>query len=144
MGVAGARGCDAGHGERMKRHGERTTRVNEEWDDSDGRVPTLAPVWTLRQRGGDDQMRGRQDGDEMEGYSRWHLPTHRDDERPSKPRRSAYGWSLAKSTAVSQRVLHRTASGDSMSSTGTGAIAASAMYGIRESPALLYLKPQRR
>ncbi|KAF8525426.1 hypothetical protein JB92DRAFT_2875864, partial [Gautieria morchelliformis] len=50
-----------------------------------------------------------------------------DDERPSKPRRSAHGWSLAKSTAVSQRVLHRTASGDSMRSTGTGAIAASAM-----------------
>ncbi|KAF8506122.1 hypothetical protein JB92DRAFT_2833032 [Gautieria morchelliformis] len=50
-----------------------------------------------------------------------------DDERPSKPRRSTYGWSLAKITAVSQRVLHRTASGDSTSSTGTGAISASAM-----------------
>ncbi|KAF8489227.1 hypothetical protein JB92DRAFT_3013951 [Gautieria morchelliformis] len=50
-----------------------------------------------------------------------------DDERPSKPRRSAYRWSLANSTAVSQRVLHRTALGDSTSSTGTGAIAASAM-----------------
>ncbi|KAF8489230.1 hypothetical protein JB92DRAFT_3013979 [Gautieria morchelliformis] len=32
----------------------------------------------------------------------------------------------------------------STSSTGTGAIAASAMYEIRESPALPYLKPQCR
>ncbi|KAF8468132.1 hypothetical protein JB92DRAFT_3059701, partial [Gautieria morchelliformis] len=51
-----------------------------------------------------------------------------DDERPSKPRRCAYWWILAKSTPVSQRVLHRTTSGDNTGSTETGAIAASAMY----------------
>ncbi|KAF8495827.1 hypothetical protein JB92DRAFT_2992304 [Gautieria morchelliformis] len=42
------------------------------------------------------------------------------------------------------RVATCAASGDSTSSRGTGAIAASAIYEIRESPALPYLKPQRR